>query len=215
MPKNLATLPTDTLEQQLRRQHRCTAIAGVDEAGRGALAGPVVAAAVILPVGCLPEGVRDSKLIPEQERERLYGRVIQQAVAWGVGIVDPAAIDQINILRATFAAMRQAVQSLAIPPDAVLIDGRDNVEFGTPSQAIIGGDRLSVSIAAASILAKATRDRIMREAHQHHPQFGFDQHKGYGTLRHRQAIQQHGPCSIHRATFLKNFLQGKLEFAGE
>lgn len=208
----MPNLPTDSLEQKLRQQHGYTAIAGVDEAGRGALAGPVVAAAVILPVGCLIEGVRDSKLIPEQEREWLYDTVIQQSVAWAVGIVSQHEIDQINILRATFAAMRQAVKGLAIVPDALLIDGRDTVNVGIPCQAVIGGDRLSISIAAASIIAKVTRDRIMQTEHQHYPQFGFKQHKGYGTAQHRQAIQQHGPSSLHRLTFLGKVLQGRLEF---
>ena len=208
----MPSLPTDFFEQQLRQQHACTQIAGVDEAGRGALAGPVVAAAVVLPVGVVPEGVRDSKLIPKQERERLYDLVIQQAVAWGVGIIDQREIDRINILRATFAAMRQAVQSLPASPDALLIDGRDVVDVGLPCQAIVGGDRVSVSIAAASIVAKVTRDRIMQAEHQRYPQFGFNQHKGYGTAQHRQAIQLHGPSQLHRLTFLRKLMQEKLEF---
>lgn len=204
--------PTDFLEQQLRQQYACTAVAGVDEAGRGALAGPVVAAAVMLPVGCVPEGVRDSKLIPEPERERLYDLVIEQAVAWGVGVVSHREIDSINILRATFLAMRQAVQDLAVTPHALLVDGRDTIDAGIPCRAVVGGDRLSVSIAAASIIAKVTRDRMMRGAHQQHPHFGFDRHKGYGTAQHRQAIQQHGPTSLHRLTFLGKVMQEKLEF---
>lgn len=209
---SMPTPPTDSLEQQFRQQHGCTAIAGVDEAGRGALAGPVVAAAVMLPVGCLIEGVRDSKLIPEQEREQLYDVVVQQSLAWAVGIVGQHDIDRINILRATFAAMRQAVERLTILPDALLIDGRDTVDVGIPCQAVIGGDRLSVSIAAASIIAKVTRDRIMHTEHHQYPQFGFKKHKGYGTVQHRQAIQQHGPCNLHRLTFLGKVMQEKLEF---
>lgn len=204
--------PTDIFEQQLRQQHNCIAVAGVDEAGRGALAGPVVAAAVVLPVGCLPDGVRDSKLIPEQERERLYDVVMQHAVAWAVGIIGQHEIDRINILRATVAAMRQAVRALATPPHALLVDGRDTIDVGIPCRAVVGGDRLSVSIAAASIVAKVTRDRMMRAAHQQHPQFGFDRHKGYGTAQHRQAIQQHGPTNLHRLTFLGKVMQEKLEF---
>ncbi|MCC7439562.1 MAG: ribonuclease HII [Armatimonadetes bacterium] len=208
----MPTPPTDIFEQQLRQQHNCTAVAGVDEAGRGALAGPVVAAAVVLPAGCLPDGVRDSKLIPEQERERLYDVVMQHAVAWAVGIVGQHEIDRINILRATVAAMRQAVRALATPPHALLVDGRDTIDAGIPCRAVVGGDRLSVSIAAASIVAKVTRDRVMRAAHQQHPQFGFDRHKGYGTAQHRQAIQQHGPTNLHRLTFLGKVMQEKLEF---
>jgi ribonuclease HII len=183
-------------------------VAGVDEVGRGALAGPVVAAAALLPPECHIDGVRDSKLVPEPERERLYDAIIGHAICWSVGIVEQGEIDRINILQATFAAMRQAVAGMSVQPDYLLIDGRDAPLFDRPCRAIIGGDALSVSIAAASILAKVTRDRIMRGLHELVPQYGFDRHKGYGTDAHRRAILEHGPSSYHRATFLRKLMQG-------
>jgi ribonuclease HII len=181
-------------------------VAGVDEVGRGALAGPVVAAAVILPEDCRIEGVRDSKLVPEPERERLYDEITARALGWSVGIVSERIIDEINILQATFVAMRHAVDALAPRADYVLIDGRDAVEMGIPCRAIIGGDALCPSIAAASIVAKVTRDRIMRALDEELPQFGFARNKGYATHFHRQAIAEHGPATVHRMTFLRKLL---------
>jgi ribonuclease HII len=198
--------PTHSHEIELRRLG-FELIAGIDEVGRGALAGPVVAAAALLPTECRIDGVRDSKLVPEQERERLYEVIIGQAICWSVGIIEQAEIDSINILQATFAAMRQAVTGMTVQPDYLLIDGRDTPALGRPCRAIIGGDALSVSIAAASIIAKVTRDRIMRQLHDLVPQYGFDRHKGYGTDAHRRAILEHGPSSYHRATFLRKLMQ--------
>jgi len=198
-------LPTDEHERELRTLG-FERIAGVDEAGRGALAGPVVAAAAVLPWNCHIAGVRDSKLIAEPERERLYEEVIIHAAAWCVGIVNNDEIDRINILQATFQAMRIAVRGLAGAADYVLIDGRDNVDVGLPCRAIIDGDALCRSIAAASIIAKVTRDRIMRREHEMLPQYGFASHKGYGTPAHRRAIVEHGPASIHRSSFLGRVL---------
>ena len=205
----MSKLPTNILEQELiasgyRR------VAGIDEAGRGALAGPVVAAAVILPEECDVEGVRDSKRVPEAEREELYGKIIASAEAWGVGVIDNSTVDAINILQATFRAMKQAVSSLSIKPDYALIDGRDIPKLEVRSRGVIKGDSVSLSIAAASILAKVTRDRVMRKKGEEFPWYGFQQNKGYGTQKHREAIQEYGPCTLHRLTFLGNLLQERL-----
>jgi ribonuclease HII len=199
-------LPSHDYERELRIQG-FDRIAGIDEVGRGALAGPVVAAAVVLEPECTIEGVRDSKLVPEEKREQLFDVITAQAVCWGVGIIDSRIIDEINILQATFAAMRQAVASLAIVPHYALIDGRDTPVVGVPCRAIIGGDGLSMSIAAASIIAKVTRDRIMREYHDTLPNYGFARHKGYATEAHRTAILQFGPVHIHRRSFLGKLMQ--------
>lgn len=178
-------------------------VAGVDEAGRGALAGPVVAAAVILPQGCSSiQGVRDSKQIAENEREQLYDVVTTQALAWAVGIMDAAVIDEINILQATFRAMLQAVHGLQPQPRHLFIDGNRFTTSAIPFTTIIEGDAHSLSIAAASIIAKVTRDRIMRQAEQDHPHYGFAKHKGYATEQHRAAILQHGESPLHRKSFL-------------
>ncbi|MBS1912990.1 MAG: ribonuclease HII [Bacteroidetes bacterium] len=201
-----AVLPDYSHEDELRRLG-FERIAGVDEAGRGALAGPVVAAAVLLPEGCVLPGVRDSKLVPEPEREQLYHLVAESALAWSVGIVENGTIDRINILQATFQAMRAAVGSLAVRPDYVLVDGRDVIATGHPCRAIIDGDALSVTIAAASLIAKVTRDRIMRDLHDTLPHYGFHRHKGYGTPEHRRAILQHGPAGVHRMSFLGKLLR--------
>ncbi|HVK39924.1 MAG TPA: ribonuclease HII [Candidatus Kapabacteria bacterium] len=182
-------------------------VAGVDEAGRGALAGPVVAAAVILPDECDIPGVRDSKLVPEPEREELYELIVARALGWSVGIVSEQVIDEINILQATFVAMRQAVGALSPRAEYVLIDGRDAVEVGIPCRAIIDGDALCPTIAAASIIAKVTRDRIMRSLGEVMPQFGFARNKGYATAAHREAILEHGPAHVHRRTFLRRLLE--------
>lgn len=204
-------LPTDDHERELHGlgfQH----VAGVDEVGRGALAGPVVAAAVVLPHGSFIEGVRDSKLIPEPERESLYEHIVRDAICWSVGIVGEEEIDRINILQATFVAMRAAVVGVLPRPDFVLIDGRDAPDVGAPCRAIIGGDGLCRSIAAASIVAKVTRDRILRSKDREMPVYGFARHKGYATLEHRRAILEHGPTSFHRRSFLGRLLQERLAF---
>jgi ribonuclease HII len=202
--------PTDHHERELRTLG-FERIAGVDEAGRGALAGPVVAAAVLLPCDVVIDGVRDSKLVPEQEREELYEKIIRHALCWSVGIVGQEEIDRINILQATFVAMRGALTSLAVRPDYVMIDGRDVVDVGLPCRAIIDGDALCRSIAAASIIAKVTRDRIMRELDLLLPGYGFARHKGYATEAHRRAIQELGPTQVHRLSFLGKVLQQKLD----
>lgn len=177
-------------------------IAGIDEAGRGPLAGPVVAAAVILPKDCLIEGVNDSKKVSEKKREKLYDVIIQNAVAWGVGIMDNNVIDEINILNATRKAMHTAIEELQVKPDYILIDAEKKVDTnGIPYLPIIKGDALSISIAAASIIAKVTRDRIMREYDKIFPMYGFEKHKGYGTKAHVEAIRENGLCMIHRKSF--------------
>ncbi len=204
-------LPTDAYEYELR-DTGFELIAGVDEAGRGALAGPVVAAAVILPVNCTVDGIRDSKMIRESEREELYEQVIDEVICWGVGIVDNVEIDRINILRSTMIAMSRAIRALRNDPDYVLVDGRDLPECDAPSRALIKGDARSRTIAAASIIAKVTRDRIMRSEHDRLPLYGFSKNKGYGTPDHRAVIQQHGPCNIHRMSFLGKVLQQRLPF---
>lgn len=178
-------------------------IAGIDEAGRGPLAGPVVAAAVILPKDALIEGVNDSKKISEKKREKLYDDIINNAISWGVGIVDHTVIDEINILNATRRAMKLAIQNLSVRPDFILIDAEKKVDTdGIPYLPIIKGDALSISIGAASIIAKVTRDRMMREYDKIFPMYGFEKHKGYGTKAHVEAIKEFGPCMIHRRSFL-------------
>lgn len=183
-------------------------IAGIDEAGRGPLAGPVVAAAVILPKDALIEGVNDSKKISEKKREKLYDDIINNALAWGVGIVDHSVIDEINILNATRNAMKIAIQNLNVRPDFILIDAEKKVDTdGIPYLPIIKGDALSISIGAASIIAKVTRDRIMREYDKVFPMYGFEKHKGYGTKAHVEALKEFGPCMIHRKSFLTKILK--------
>lgn len=183
-------------------------VAGIDEAGRGPLAGPVVAAAVILPKHALIEGVNDSKKISEKKREKLYDDIINTAIAWGVGIVDNNVIDEINILNATRMAMHNAIEALKVKPEYILIDAEKKVDTnGIPFMPIIKGDALSISIAAASIVAKVTRDRMMREYDEIFPVYGFEKHKGYGTKMHTEAIKEHGMCMIHRKSFLKNIIK--------
>ena len=182
-------------------------ICGVDEAGRGPLAGPVYAAAVILPRGLVIEGLNDSKKLTEKRREALYDVIVEQAVAYGVGSADEKEIDEINILQATFLAMRRAIAQLSVRPDLALIDGNRDSDFGVPAETVIGGDGKSANIAAASILAKVTRDRVMLDYAKQYPQYGFDVHKGYGTKRHYEALREYGPCPIHRQSFLRKFYE--------
>jgi ribonuclease HII len=176
-------------------------IAGIDEAGRGPLAGPVVSAAVILPSAFDDSDVTDSKKLTASKRERLYERIYAQAVTVGIGIVDPLEIDRINILQASLLAMAMAANNLIPRPDFLLIDGTFRIASELPQLAIIKGDALSISIAAASIVAKVTRDRLMQNYHQYYPQFDFPRHKGYPTKAHKEAIKNFGSCPIHRKSF--------------
>ena len=190
------------------REQGYTAVCGVDEAGRGPLAGPVCAAAVILPAGLVIEGVNDSKKLSEKKREELFPVICEKALAYGIGWADEREIDEINILQATFLAMQRALDKLAVKPDLALIDGNRAKDFGLPVRTIVKGDSLSASIAAASILAKVTRDRLMEQLDAQYPQYGFAVHKGYGTRRHYAALREYGPCELHRRTFLKKFYGG-------
>lgn len=176
-------------------------IAGVDEAGRGPLAGPVAAAAVILPPAFDAPGLTDSKKLTPRQRDTWYERIREDAVAVGVGVVEADEIDRINILNASLRAMAVAVERLAPAPDFLLIDGIWAIASDLPQTPIVKGDARSLSIAAASVIAKVTRDRIMCDHHARYPEFGFDRHKGYPTREHKAAIRQYGPCPIHRRTF--------------
>ena len=181
-------------------------ICGVDEAGRGPLAGPVCAAAVILPPDLELEGLNDSKKLSEKRREALYPLICEQALAYGIAFASEQEIDELNILQATFLAMRRAVGQLGLKPDLALVDGNREPDFGgIPVRTIIKGDSRSANIAAASILAKVTRDRFMLEQDAVYPQYGFAVHKGYGTQKHYAALREFGPCPIHRRSFLKKF----------
>jgi len=184
------------------REAGYTCIAGLDEAGRGPLAGPVVAAAVVLPVGLLIQGLTDSKQVPEQERERLFEVICARAVCYGVGIADERTIDLVNILQATIIAMEQALQALDPQPDYLLLDAITLPRVRIPQKPLVKGDFRSHSIAAASILAKVTRDRIMLELHERYPRYNFKNHKGYGTKEHLRLLQEHGPCDAHRKTYI-------------
>jgi len=176
-------------------------IAGIDEAGRGPLAGPVVAAAVILPAGLYIKGVDDSKKLSPDKREHLFDAIMSQALSVGIGMGPPELIDRINILQATRHAMLEAVSKLAPEPDYLLIDGISTINSPIPQKTIKKGDSLSLSIAAASIIAKVTRDRLMRELDGLHPGYGFSGHKGYGSALHMEAIRRLGPSPVHRLTF--------------
>ena len=180
-------------------------ICGVDEAGRGPLAGPVCAAAVILPEHLEIPGLTDSKKLSDKKRRELFPIIQEQAVAYGIGLASEAEIDEINILQATFLAMRRALDQLSVKPEIALIDGNWETDFGLPVKTVVKGDSLSANIAAASVLAKVTRDNIMVELAETYPEYGFEIHKGYGTKAHYEALRQYGPCPIHRKTFLKKF----------
>jgi ribonuclease HII len=181
-------------------------IAGLDEAGRGPLMGPVVASAVVLPENCVIEGLDDSKKLSEQKREALYEIIQEKAIAIGVGMADPAEIDEINILNATKRSMKRAIEDLGESPDYLLIDAVELADIDTEQLALIKGDARSLSIAAASVIAKVTRDRIVAEMDQTYPGYGFAQHKGYGTKAHYEAIENYGITPVHRRSFLKNIL---------
>jgi len=178
-------------------------ICGVDEAGRGPLAGPVCAAAVILPKGLVIPGLNDSKKLSDKRRRELFPIIQQEAVSFGIAFASQEEIDEINILQATFLAMRRAMEQLNPQPEFALIDGNRETDFGVPCKTVIKGDSLSANIAAASVLAKVTRDNWMMEAAEKYPGYDFEIHKGYGTKAHYAALEKLGPCPIHRRSFLK------------
>lgn len=192
-----------------KRNEGYTYIAGVDEAGRGPLAGPVCAAAVILPEDAFIEGINDSKKLTEKRREELFDIICEMAIAYNICMVDEKRIDEINILNATYEAMNGAVDGLNVTPDYVLIDGNRISGMTLPHETVVKGDAKSASIAAASILAKVSRDRLITKMAEKYPEYGFDKHKGYGTAAHNEAILKYGPCPIHRRTFLKKLLGDK------
>lgn len=183
-----------------------SSVCGVDEAGRGPVAGPVCAAAVILPAGIVIEGLNDSKKLSEKKREKLFDEITENALAWSVSLVDERVIDEINILQATYEAMRQAIAKLDPAPQILLNDAVTIPQVAIPQVPIIKGDAKSVSIAAASILAKVTRDHMMEEYDKEYPEYGFAKHKGYGTAAHIAALKEFGPTPIHRRTFITKFV---------
>jgi ribonuclease HII len=195
--------PDDAEERTLRRMG-ARAIAGVDEVGRGCLAGPVVAAAVILPAGWIPAGVRDSKLLKAAERERLDAEIRGRAVAWAIGVVEPALIDRMNILRATVLASQLAVARLAVRPDALLLDALEIAHLRVVQRSLVDADRLCASVAAASVVAKVARDRMMDRYEMDYPGYGFARNRGYAAPEHRAGLRTLGPTPIHRRTFLRS-----------
>ena len=180
-------------------------ICGVDEAGRGPPAGPVCAAAVILPPHLQIPGLTDSKKLTDKKRRELFPIIQEQAIAYGIGFADEQEIDEVNILQATFLAMERALSGLGVKPELALIDGNREKDFGLPVKTVVKGDSLSANIAAASILAKVSRDDVMLQMEERYPGYGFAVHKGYGTKAHYEALRAKGPCPIHRMTFLKKF----------
>ncbi len=194
------------IEENLYEQG-CNSICGIDEAGRGPLAGPVVVAAVIMPRNSMIEGVNDSKKVSEKKREALYEQILQEAISYGIGIIDQKEIDNINILNATKKGLTTAVQALTVRPDRIIVDALEHIDTcHIPYTSIIKGDAKCYSIAAASIIAKVTRDRIMRQWDEIYPQYGFAKHKGYGTKAHIEAIKEYGLTPIHRLSFVKNII---------
>jgi len=183
------------------RQLGFRSVAGIDEAGRGPLAGPVVAAAVILPHDYINADIRDSKKLTPLQREKIFKTIRNDAISIGLGFVEPSVIDEINILRATLLAMERAVLNLSATTDYLLIDGRDTINLPIPQKAIIRGDSLSISVASASIIAKVSRDHVMEKYHRQFPDYNFFRNKGYGTREHREAIIKYGYCEIHRKSF--------------
>lgn len=178
-------------------------IAGVDEVGRGCLAGPVVAASIILPRDCKIEGINDSKKLSAKKRDELYDLILDSAVAYGIGIISSSEIDKINILQASLKAMKSSVESLMVKPQYLLIDGNQAIDTNIPQKIIIKGDMRSISVSSASIIAKVTRDRMMSEFEKKYPNFKFSIHKGYGTRLHLEELKKYGPTPIHRMTFAK------------
>ena len=182
-------------------------IAGIDEAGRGPLAGPVVIGCVIMPEDSMIEGINDSKKVSEKKREKLYDEIIENAISWSVAIIDKQDIDELNILNATKKGVTEAIQGLKTKPELILVDALNGIDTcNIKYDSIIKVDAICYSISAASILAKVTRDRIMREWDEVYPQYGFAKHKGYGTKAHIEALKEYGPCPIHRKTFIKHFV---------
>ena len=200
-------MPTFDIEEALT-QEGYTHICGVDEAGRGPLSGPVVAAACILPLGCVIEGLDDSKKLTPKKRDALFEVIKANALSYSIASASVEEIDEMNILNATLLAMRRAIAGLSVPADFALIDGNIDRDFPLPAKAVIKGDSLSTSIAAASILAKVTRDRLCMEDDKAYPQYEFAKHKGYGTARHMALIREYGPSPLHRKSFL-GFLDKK------
>ena len=193
-------------ENELRKKGFNT-ICGIDEAGRGPLAGPVVVASVIMPADSMIEGVNDSKKVSEKKREILYDKIIEEAISYGVAIIGQDEIDEINILNATKKGLTMSLQELTVKPDLILVDALEHIDtMGIPYESIIKGDAKCYSISCASIIAKVTRDRIMREWDKVYPEYNFAQHKGYGTSKHIEAIKQYGLCPIHRRSFTKNII---------
>ena len=207
------------VEEELYTQKELKAIAGIDEAGRGPLAGPVVVACCIMPRDSMIEGVNDSKKIAEKKREKLYELITKEAIGYGIGVISQTEIDEINILQATKKGLTEAIKNLEenlkkkpelemTKPDAILVDALTKIDTdGIPYKSIIHGDDISYSIACASIIAKVTRDKMMREWDEIYPQYGFAKHKGYGTAMHIKAIQEYGLCPLHRRSFTKNFIE--------
>ena len=195
--------------EKMYKEQGYTAICGVDEAGRGPLAGPVYAAAVILPEGLLIEGVNDSKKLTEKKREELFDVIKEKAAAYCIASASVEEIEELNILGATMLAMKRAVEGLSVKADFAMIDGNKKPPLEIPCEAIVKGDAKSESVAAASILAKVSRDRYMLEMAEKYPVYSFEKHKGYGTKVHREAILEYGPCEIHRPSFLKKLMAGE------
>lgn len=206
--KEIERLNNLKAEEQKLYERNIEYICGIDEAGRGPLAGPVVVGAVILPQDSFIEGVNDSKKISEKKREKIYDQIIEEAIAWSVGIVDEKTIDEINILNATKLGVKLALEGLKQKPDVIMVDALNNMDtLGIPYISVVKGDAKNYSIAAASIIAKVTRDRMMQEWDEVYPAYGFAKHKGYGTAEHIRVIKENGPCSIHRRSFIKNFVK--------
>ncbi len=196
------------IEEDIYTSQKINYICGIDEAGRGPLAGPVVVASVIMPRDSMIEGVNDSKKVSEKKREKLYEEIIENAISYSVGIVDQKEIDRVNILNATKAGLTESIKGLEVKPEMILVDALTGIDTcGIPYQSIIKGDAKTYSIAAASIIAKVTRDRIMRQWHEVYPEYNFIQHKGYGTAAHIAAIKEYGLCPLHRLSFVKNIIK--------
>ena len=200
---NLKKIEEDIYDKRENFKYIC----GIDEAGRGPLAGPVVVASVIMPRNSMIEGVNDSKKVSEKKREKLYDLILDEAISYGIGIIDQNEIDEINILNATKKGLTKSINELKVKPDLILVDALTHIDTnGIPYESIIKGDAKSYSIAAASIIAKVTRDRIMREWDKIYPQYGFGKHKGYGTSAHISSIKEYGLCPLHRKSFTTHFI---------
>ncbi len=197
--------PIDLWELQNELSDGCEVVCGVDEAGRGPLAGPVCAAAVILPKNLVIEGLNDSKKLTEKKREALYDEIVKNAVSYGIAFASVEEIEEINILSSALLAMNRAIAQLDPQPQLALIDGNTTRSIALPAKAVVGGDGKCAAIAAASVLAKVSRDRLMLELAKEYPQYGFEKHKGYGTKAHYAALDEYGPSPVHRLSFLKKY----------